>query len=249
MAGSLCRDNGCRGHGDDAGLPSESSPSFATADSLSAPAIDASDGMGVTDLHVAAAAGDADAVIARLVGGAHVNQVRGDGASPLWVASQLGHLGCVASLLAAGADADQETVAGWTPLWIAARNGHADVVAALLRGGADADKAAADGSRPVDVVCAVSPCPRQARSADISAMLSVGRGPTAECGDAPLSAGARADWEHECGPLDISSQHPTPAISEPSLSLLRVQQAHHASHLRFEVAAGDMLALPAPTRL
>ena len=84
----------------------------------------------------AAAAGDADAVLAALAAGASVN-TRGEfGDTALNLAAEHGHAGVVSALLGAGADIENLGGADKTPLMNAAFAGHIPIVRQLLARGA-----------------------------------------------------------------------------------------------------------------
>ena len=84
----------------------------------------------------AAAAGNAEAVVAALHAGVDVN-ARGEyGDTALNLAAENGHLGVVSALLGAGADIENLGGADKTPLMNAAFAGHAPIVRQLLARGA-----------------------------------------------------------------------------------------------------------------
>lgn len=96
--------------------------------------IDATDRDGITPLMAAAKRGDAAAVTALLVAGAHVNTESRRGNTALHLAST--HAAIVRHLLAAGADVDARNEQGETALFLAAKAGATDAVSALLAAGA-----------------------------------------------------------------------------------------------------------------
>jgi ankyrin repeat protein len=96
---------------------------------------------GGTALHVAAACGNAGAVVALLEAGAAVEVVDAAGTTPLLIASRYGHVEAIKVLLAGGAAVNQTDSDGCTPLSAASERGRVDAVMALLAGGADVDAA------------------------------------------------------------------------------------------------------------
>ena len=87
-------------------------------------------------LRNAAAAGDADGVLAALNAGADVNARGAYGDAALNLAAENGHEGVVATLLDAGADVENLGGADKTPIMNAAFAGHVSIVRILLARGA-----------------------------------------------------------------------------------------------------------------
>lgn len=113
---------------------------------------------GLTPLLHAARAGNAEALLALLEGGADINQTSGDGTSPLLIAMLNGYFDVGLDLLARGADSNLASESGATPLYAVItvqwagtsfypqprahehqRTDHLEVMEALLDAGADPD--------------------------------------------------------------------------------------------------------------
>jgi ankyrin repeat protein len=93
---------------------------------------------GMTALHYAALAGDADLATLLVYAGANVKATTRLGAyTPLHLASRQGQRDVVEVLLRAGADPNAPTASGATPLMLAAAAGDPHLVARLLDAGAD----------------------------------------------------------------------------------------------------------------
>ncbi len=93
---------------------------------------------GMTALHYAALAGDAELTKLLLYAGANVKATTRVGAyTPLHLASRQGHRAVAEALLGAGADPNAPTTSGTTPLMLAAAAGDPQLVARLLEAGAD----------------------------------------------------------------------------------------------------------------
>jgi uncharacterized protein len=95
-------------------------------------------GDGMTALHFAAQAGNAELVQMLLAAGANARaSTRLGGYLPVHLASQGGYAQVVAALLAAGASADARTTSGASPLMLAAKAGSTDTATRLIENGAD----------------------------------------------------------------------------------------------------------------
>jgi ankyrin repeat protein len=100
--------------------------------------VNAAQGDGMTALHWAARAGEAQATAMLLHAGANIRATtRLGGYTPLLLASQMGHAVAIQLLLQAGADAKSATSNGATALMLASASGAVDAVKALLTAGAD----------------------------------------------------------------------------------------------------------------
>ncbi len=113
-------------------------------------AVDATDALGLTALHLAALHGHVVAARMLLAHGADVNARDSYGLTPLHLASQYGHTELVRLLLLHGADVSAKTYSqGLTPLHWAAFWGHVEAVDALLRGGARINVGDRAGNTPL----------------------------------------------------------------------------------------------------
>jgi ankyrin repeat protein len=100
--------------------------------------VNAAQGDGMTALHYAALAGDAELAQMLLYAGANVGaKTRIGGYTPLHLAAQMGHAGVIAPLVAAGSQVSVLTSTGATALMHAAHSGNADAVRILIENGAD----------------------------------------------------------------------------------------------------------------
>jgi ankyrin repeat protein len=98
----------------------------------------AAEGDGMTALHWAARAGDAELAQVLLYAGANVKATTRLGAyTPLMMAAQAGHAPVVAALIAAGADVNATSTTGTTPLMFAAQSGDTRTVTMLIEGQAN----------------------------------------------------------------------------------------------------------------
>jgi hypothetical protein len=144
---------------------------------------DARDAHGQTALHLAARAGDSDAIRRLLAAGAAVEARDADGNTPLHRAVQAGHAAAARTLIAAGVDVDAATRFGHTPLHLAAGTRQEELAGLLVAYGADADRPIAGGrnSRPLHLA-AEAGLPRLAalllrRGADVNARNGDGQTP------------------------------------------------------------------------
>jgi ankyrin repeat protein len=99
-------------------------------------AIDARDSHGLTQLIVAASAGQTDAVRSLLAGGASLEATSADGRTALIAAAQNGQLDSVKALIAAGADLNRASRGTGTALNVAENKGETEIAALLLASGA-----------------------------------------------------------------------------------------------------------------
>ena len=110
--------------------------------------LDARDAHGLTQLIVAASAGDVNIVHSLLVQGAGVNATAADGRTALIAAVQSNHIEIARSLIAAGANLNLATRGAGTALEVAENNGQAEIAAMLLAAGAHSS-----GKSVGDTVC------------------------------------------------------------------------------------------------
>ena len=100
--------------------------------------VNAAQGDGMTALHYAALAGDAELAQMLLYAGANVGaKTRIGGYTPLHLAAQVGNANVIAPLVAAGSQVSALTATGATALMHAAHSGNADAVRILIENGAD----------------------------------------------------------------------------------------------------------------
>jgi len=115
--------------------------------------------LGVTPLHVAAAAGHVDVVEVLLRGcpAADVNARTSEGYTALHLASQLGHAGVVDALVRSpGVDVNARDASGSAPLHHAAATAHGAVVDVLWPRGVDLDVCDAAGRTPLHLAAAAA---------------------------------------------------------------------------------------------
>lgn len=111
--------------------------------------------LGQTALHLAAAAGMTEIVVALLSAGADpdaretVTPMTGNGSSPLHLAANSGHVECVRALLNGRADPNCTDDDSETPLHRAAREGHVEVVESLVEKGAHRDQRNRQDQTPI----------------------------------------------------------------------------------------------------
>lgn len=105
----------------------------------------------MTDIHEAAAVGDAQTVEYLLLSG----ESDADGEdwdwgkrTPLHVAAAAGHLRCVEKLLEHGADGEMRMAGGWTPAHCAAEHGSVEILQALVENGISVTKKDNTGDMP-----------------------------------------------------------------------------------------------------
>jgi ankyrin repeat protein len=99
-------------------------------------AADARDSHGLTQLIVAASAGQTATVRSLLASGASVDAISADGRTALIAAAQNGQLDSVKALIAAGADLNRATRGTGTALNVAENKGETEIAALLLASGA-----------------------------------------------------------------------------------------------------------------
>ncbi len=111
------------------------------------------DSEGLTPLHQASNAGNADAVKLLLEIGANPNSVQQPKglATPLHLASENGHTAVVKLLLDAKADVDPVDALKATPLVYASKKGHVDIIKLLLSAGADVNAPAIMLGTPITI--------------------------------------------------------------------------------------------------
>lgn len=102
---------------------------------------------GWSELHFAAARGEAEKVRRLLDEGAVLNARNGKGRTPLYESAKRGHSQVVQLLLERGADVDAREARGFTALMAAVRHGH--IAELLLDGGADPNSRCGCGSTPL----------------------------------------------------------------------------------------------------
>ena len=108
----------------------------------SAADVNSAQGDGMTALHWAAVAGDAEMTELLLYAGANVRATTRLGAfTPLFLAAKSGHASIIEPLLDAGANTESAGVGGVTPLMVAASSGEVDAVQLLIDAGADVNAA------------------------------------------------------------------------------------------------------------
>jgi hypothetical protein len=112
------------------------------------PSLDTRDSHGLTQLIVAASAGEVNTVRSLLAQGAGVNATAVDGRTALIAAVQSNHIEVVRTLIAAGANLNLATRGTGTALEVAETNGQTDITAALLSAGAHSS-----GKSVGDTVC------------------------------------------------------------------------------------------------
>lgn len=116
------------------------------------------------ELRGAARAGDVDAIVGLLAGGAAVDATGPDGETALHVAAAKGRADAVRALLAGGANVDRMEYDGDTALVNAAWFGHAQVARILLAAGADATIEGSAGASPLRLA-------RQRGHSDVARLL------------------------------------------------------------------------------
>ncbi|KAG0616385.1 hypothetical protein M758_5G110700 [Ceratodon purpureus] len=104
-----------------------------------------------TPLHMAAWAGQTEAVKLLCDRKADIKAAAGDDMAAIHFASQKGHLEAVRVLLAAKAEANSLTRKGLTPLHMAVQGGHKDVCTLLIKKGANLLTKNKAGKTPVDL--------------------------------------------------------------------------------------------------
>lgn len=98
--------------------------------------IDARDANGLTQLMIAASAGQTATVRTLLASGASIDTTSADGRTALIAAAQNGHIDTVKALIAAGADLNRDTKGTGTALNVAENKGETAIAALLLASGA-----------------------------------------------------------------------------------------------------------------
>lgn len=99
--------------------------------------VNAAEPDGMTALHWAVRADDAQTAQVLIRAGANVKAASRYGIRPITLAAQNGNAGLIETLLKAGADANTALPEGETVLMTAARTGHADALRVLVKHGAD----------------------------------------------------------------------------------------------------------------
>jgi ankyrin repeat protein/L-ascorbate metabolism protein UlaG (beta-lactamase superfamily) len=112
-------------------------------------AIESLDDNGNTPLHMAAFAGQIEAVKLLLESGAVIDSGSPDNSTPLDGAARQGHTEVVRLLLSKGADVNHRDNNGMTPMHFAAYEGKTEVVRALIEAGGNVNTPRSNGSVPL----------------------------------------------------------------------------------------------------
>eukprot|EP00042_Codosiga_hollandica_P027889 m.142345 g.142345 ORF g.142345 m.142345 type:complete len:467 (+) comp52616_c0_seq5:80-1480(+) len=102
-------------------------------------------------LHVAAAAGDVDAVCRFALAAADINFPNQQGLTAVFVGAREGHVNVLKQLHALRADMSRPNLNGATPLFVASRMGHLSAVQFLVSVGASVSQPSNDGWTPLHI--------------------------------------------------------------------------------------------------